>query len=108
MPCENEVTARTQWSARKRGYCANAVERAHTKSIDANDKLIQTRPHVWNTIASRKQQFVMQKGKSTILAQCKSYNLSTELKNLYLQQRSKTNAGFVVTDHSSAVLPDAG
>jgi len=50
----------------------------------------------------------MQKGKSTILQQCKSYNLSTELKNLYLQQRSKTNAGFVVTDHSSAVLPDAG
>ena len=38
--------------------CANAVERAHTNSLDANDKLIQTRPHVRNTIASRKRQVV--------------------------------------------------
>jgi len=49
-------------------WCANAVERAHTKSLDANDKLIQTRPHIWNTIASRKRQVVMRKGKSTIRA----------------------------------------
>jgi len=33
--------------------CAAAVERAYTKSLDANDKLRQTRPHVRNTIASR-------------------------------------------------------
>ena len=46
--------------------CANAVERAHTNSLDANDQLIQTRPHVRNTIASRKRQVVMRKGKSTI------------------------------------------
>ena len=26
--------------------CADAVEHAHTKSLDANDKLRQTRPHV--------------------------------------------------------------
>jgi len=47
--------------------CANAVERAHTKSLDANDKLIQTRPHVRHTITSRKRQFVIRKGKSTII-----------------------------------------
>jgi len=50
-----------------RGNCSNAVERAHTNSLDANDKLIQTRLHVRNTIASRKRQVVMRKGKSTIL-----------------------------------------
>jgi len=44
---------------------ANAVERAHTNSLDVDDKLIQTRPHVRNTIASRKRQVVMRKGKST-------------------------------------------
>jgi len=49
-----------------RGYCANAMERAHRNSLDAHDKLIQTRPHVRNTIASRRRQFVMRKGKSTI------------------------------------------
>ena len=53
--------ARTQWNA-------DTVERAHTKSLEANDKLIQTRPHVWNTIASRKRQVIMLKGKSTILS----------------------------------------
>ena len=47
--------------------CANTVERAHTNSLDADDKLIQTRPHVRNTIASKKRQVVMRKGKSTIL-----------------------------------------
>ena len=31
---------------RNQGYCEVAVERAHTKSLDANDKLIQTRSHV--------------------------------------------------------------
>ena len=44
----------------------DAVERAHTKSLDANDKLIQTRSHVRDTIASRKRQVIMRKGKSTI------------------------------------------
>ena len=47
--------------------CANAVERAHTNSLHANDKLIQTKPHVRNTIASRKRQVVVRKGKSTIV-----------------------------------------
>jgi len=47
--------------------CADAVERAHTNSLDANDKLIQTRPHVRNTIASRKRQVVIRKGRSTII-----------------------------------------
>jgi len=28
-----------------RGDCANAVDHAHTNSLDANDKLIQTRSH---------------------------------------------------------------
>ena len=49
-----------------RGHFANAVERAHTESLDANDKLIQTRSHVRNTIASRKWRFVMRKGISTV------------------------------------------
>jgi len=49
-----------------RGYFANAVERAHTKYHDANEKLIQTRPHVRNTKASRKRQVVMRKSISTI------------------------------------------
>ena len=31
---------------RNRDDCANAVERTNTKSLDANDKLIQTRSHV--------------------------------------------------------------
>ena len=44
-----------------RGYCANAVERAHTNSPDTNDKLIQTRPHEQNTITSRKWRFAMRK-----------------------------------------------
>jgi len=43
------------------------VERAHTKSLDANDKLLQTRSHVRDTIASRKRQVIMRKGKSTII-----------------------------------------
>jgi len=42
--------------------------RGHTKSLDTNDKLIQTRSHERDTIASRKRQVVMQKVKSTILA----------------------------------------
>ena len=48
--------------------CANAVERTYTNSLDANDKLIHPIPHVRNTIASRKRQVVMRKGKSTTLA----------------------------------------
>jgi len=48
--------------------CADAVERAHTNSLDANDKLIQTRSHVRDTVASRKRQVIMRKGKSTITA----------------------------------------
>jgi len=43
------------------------VERAHTKSLDANDKLIQTRSHVRDTTASRKRQVRMRKVKTTIL-----------------------------------------
>jgi len=42
------------------------VMRGHTKSLDANDKLIQTRSHVRNAIASRGRQVVMRKVKSTI------------------------------------------
>jgi len=42
--------------------------RGHTKSLDANDKLIQTRSHVRNAIASRELQVVMRKVKSTISA----------------------------------------
>jgi len=44
------------------------VMHGHTKSLDANDKLIQTRSHVRNTIARRKRQVVMRKVKSTIEA----------------------------------------
>jgi len=51
------------------------VERAHTKSLDANDKLIQTRSHVRDTTASRKQQVRMRKVKSTIV--------SSEISDLY-------------------------
>jgi len=51
---------------RNRGYCEIAVERAHTKSLDANDKLTQTRSHVRDTKASRKRQVRMRKVKSTI------------------------------------------
>ena len=40
--------------------------RGHAKSLDANDKLIQTRSHVRNAIASRERQVVMRKVKSTI------------------------------------------
>ena len=50
----------------KRVYCANAVERAHTNSLDANDKLMQTRHHVRNTNTSRKRQFVMRRGKYAV------------------------------------------
>jgi len=57
---------KTENAMRNRSYCEVAVERAHMKSLDANDKLIQTRPHVRNTIASRKRQVIMGKGKSTI------------------------------------------
>jgi len=53
---------------RNRGYCEVAVERAHTKSLDANDKLIQTRSHVRDTTASRKRQVRMRKVKTTICA----------------------------------------
>ena len=42
------------------------VMRGHAKSLDANDKLIQTRSHVRNAIASRERQVVMRKVKSTI------------------------------------------
>jgi len=42
------------------------VMRGHTNSLDANDKLIQTRSYERDTAASRKRQVVMRKGKSTI------------------------------------------
>jgi len=54
---------------RNRGYCEIAVERAHMKSLDTNDKLIQTRSHVRDTTARRKQQVRMRKVKSTIQPQ---------------------------------------
>jgi len=44
------------------------VERAHPTSLDANDKLIQTRSHVRDTTVSRKRQVIMRKVKSTIAA----------------------------------------
>ena len=50
--------------------------RGHTKSLDANDKLIQTRSHVRNAIASRERQVVMRKVKSTITS---TDNMSTGL-----------------------------
>jgi len=50
-----------------RGYCTNAVERAHVNSLDANDKLIQTRSHERNTITSRKQRFIMRKYISAVV-----------------------------------------
>jgi len=42
------------------------VMRGHTKSLDANDKWMQTRTHERDTITSRKRQVVMRKVKSTI------------------------------------------
>jgi len=51
---------------RKQSHCTNAVEHAHTNSLNANGKLIQIRPHVRNTIARRKRQLVMRKGEFTI------------------------------------------
>ena len=50
------------------------VMRGHTKSLDANDKLIQTRSHERDTIASKKRQVVMRKVKSTIEVVSSSYN----------------------------------
>jgi len=48
--------------------------RGHTKSLDANDKLIQTRSHVRNAIASRERQVEIRKVKSTIhSAQAQSF-----------------------------------
>ena len=47
------------------------VMRGHTKSLDANDKLIQTRSHEQDTAASRKRHVVMRKVKSTIKAMLK-------------------------------------
>ena len=57
---------KTENALRNRGYCEVAVERAHTKSLDAIDKLTQTRSHVRDTTASRKRQVRMRKVKSTI------------------------------------------
>jgi len=50
---------KTSNAMQNRGYSANTLERVHTNSFDANEELIQFRPHLWNTIASRKRQFVM-------------------------------------------------
>ena len=57
---------KTENAMRNRGYCEVVVERAHTKSFDANDKLIQTRSHIRDTTASRKRQVRMRKVKSTM------------------------------------------
>jgi len=59
----------------KRGVHADGQKRimrieimpGHTKSLDANDKLIQTRSHERDTIASRKRHIAMRKVKSTIV-----------------------------------------
>ena len=77
-PCAND-THSNFW---KRGVHADGQnrimrievmrKRSGAHSLDANDKLIQTRPHVRNTIASRKLQVVMRKGKSTINS-CKQF-----------------------------------
>jgi len=48
--------------------------RGHTKSLDANDKLIQTRSHERDTIASRKRQVVMRKVKSTTVTNTRIVN----------------------------------
>ena len=58
------------------------VMRGHTKSLDGNDKLIQTRSHERDTIASRKRQVEIGKVKSTIPA------LSGVLAHLYQQSLS--------------------
>jgi len=63
---------------RNRGYCEVAVERAHTKSLDANDKLTQTRSHVRDTTASRKRQVRMRKVKSTIAPKIVKYKMNAE------------------------------
>jgi len=60
-------TPKTSKAMRNRGDCPNAVECARRNSLDANDKLIQTRSHERNTIMHRKRRFVMRKGISTIL-----------------------------------------
>jgi len=54
--------------------------RGHTKSLDANDKLIQTRSHERDAIASRKRQVVMRKVKSTIIARRRQNSTPPELK----------------------------
>jgi len=55
------------------------VERAHTKSLDANDKLIQTRSHVRDTTASRKRQVIMRKVRSTIMINASTGRSKTQI-----------------------------
>ena len=61
--------------------------RGHTKSLDANDKLIQTRSHVRNAIASRERQVVMRKVKSTIAP----FIVLAQIRFSQLKQFSETN-----------------
>ena len=62
------------------------VMRGHTKSLDANGKLIQTRSHVRNAIASRERQVVMRKVKSTITAHkiARFYKTSSGINKQYI------------------------
>ena len=90
--------------------CANAVERSHTNSLEANDKLIQTRPQVRNTIASRKRQVVMRKGKSTIppFLWLDFYSTRQNFRWLWLEGLVKNWLGHITGRHgrhSGAVTP---
>jgi len=63
--------------------------RGHTKSLDANDKLIQTRSHERDTIASRKRLVAMRQVKSTIQS-CE--NFRNKLSSNYLESQQSVLA----------------
>ena len=71
------------------------VMRRHTKSLDANEKLIQTRSHVRNAIASRERQVVMRKVKSTITAN-EAFSIHAHMSNATCA--IKSNQGFCGQD----------
>jgi len=71
--------------------CANAVERAHTKFLDANDKLRQTRPHVRNTIASRETAIRNAKSSIHYTGIAKLLNIETQ-RQQYLQQNTSAKS----------------
>ena len=78
------------------------MERAHTKSLDANDKLIQTRSHVRNAIASRERQVVMRKVKSTIVVKQKALEKFQSQKEVRLVLKARMEK-VSPTDGSSIV-----